>query len=202
MTCNNFGKKKRGMGCRDPLDELILSDNMSEDERFNAIILHYKTGQRKGECNSAFHRAKTALTIDDAIKIATAQNCEKRKEPHQYRIQDENLAKFCNNLLQKKYTFKSVVCFSDLHRIISECKVDGIGKLCIYDTANRIGAFLGIGPEKVYLHAGTKDGAEKLLGRRLKCDCISKADLPNTFQREDLSCAEIEDILCRYKKYF
>ena len=196
MKCGSLKNKVRSI-CFNSEEELILLEDMSENDRYNAIIDHYK---RQKSCEPDLLDGVT--TLEGAIKVATSQDPEKKKYSHQYKIPHACLALFCNNLLLIKSDVCSVKNFSDLHKVVSRCKVRGIGKLCIYDTADRIGAFLGIRPDKIYLHAGTKDGAEKLLGRKLRCDCISKKDLPDAFQREDLSCAEIEDILCRYKKYF
>ena len=42
---------------------------------------------------------------------------------------------------------------ADIHRF---------GKLAVYDTACRLGVYLGLGPEVVYLHAGTTKGAKAL----------------------------------------
>ena len=72
----------------------------------------------------------------------------------------------------------------------------GIGELAVYDITCRIGAFLDIRPERIYLHAGTRDGA-RALGLGLRGASVRKADLPGDFGR--LSPAEIEDCLCIYK---
>ena len=65
------------------------------------------------------------------------------------------------------------------------------------DTALRIGAKLGIRPDRVYLHRGTREGA-----RALKLDAsqatIDVSQLPPAFQR--LDAREIEDCLCIYKE--
>ena len=47
-------------------------------------------------------------------------------------------------------------------KIVEECKVKGFGELSIYDTAVRIGAHLRIEPDKVYLHAGAREGIKAL----------------------------------------
>tara|TARA_B100001146_G_C16182213_1_gene435136 strand:+ start:567 stop:794 length:228 start_codon:yes stop_codon:yes gene_type:complete len=55
---------------------------------------------------------------------------------------------------------------------------------------------LNLNPDKVYLHSGAKVGAEKLLQKRIKTHYIEKSDL-NMFN--ELTCSEIEDILCLSK---
>ena len=54
--------------------------------------------------------------------------------------------------------------------------------------------FLSLSPDHVYLHAGTRKGAQAL---GLQGATVHKNDLPPEFRR--LSPAEIEDCLCIYK---
>lgn len=51
-----------------------------------------------------------------------------------------------------------------LHALVARQlrEVAGIGELYVYDTAFRIGAYLRLPPTRVYLHAGTRDGARAL----------------------------------------
>jgi hypothetical protein len=78
-------------------------------------------------------------------------------------------------------------------------RIPDLGELYYYDTALHIGAKLGLMPVKVYLHAGTKDGA-----RRLKLSCRNKTidfdQLP--IELRCLAPYEIEDFLCIFKKGF
>ena len=67
----------------------------------------------------------------------------------------------------------------------------------IYDTAHRIGAFLGLEPEHVYVHAGTTVGA-KALGLKSIDGWVAMDDLPEVFRK--LKPYEVEDFLCIYKK--
>jgi hypothetical protein len=71
-----------------------------------------------------------------------------------------------------------------------------IGELAVYDTALRIAARFGLEPEKVYVHAGTRDGA-RALGFDRRRSVIEMDELPKPMRR--LSGRETEDLLCRYK---
>ena len=82
-----------------------------------------------------------------------------------------------------------------IHEAISG--LSGIGEVMVYDTAHRIGSYLGLEPEYVYLHAGTRVGAVAL-GFDRSAGWIEIADLPAAFRR--LKPSEIEDCLCIYKK--
>jgi hypothetical protein len=75
----------------------------------------------------------------------------------------------------------------------------GLGELYFYDTALRIGAKLGVLPQAVYLHAGTRAGATTL-GLIVDGSVLLKSELPELPQK--LQPHEVEDVLCIYKKYF
>jgi hypothetical protein len=70
--------------------------------------------------------------------------------------------------------------FDDLLILLEETvgEISDIGPLYEYDTALRIGSFLDRQPERVYLHAGTREGA-KIFG--LDGRSIEKSDLPASF---------------------
>jgi len=59
---------------------------------------------------------------------------------------------------------KAVENFDDLYDIIKECSAAKrqFGQLSIYDSAVRIGAFLGIKPDFVYIHTGVRAGVAVL----------------------------------------
>jgi hypothetical protein len=88
--------------------------------------------------------------------------------------------------------------FEQLHKLVRRTvePIPGVGELYVYDTALRIGAKLGVSPEMVYLHAGTRKGA-KNLGFKSSCDTISITELPRALHK--LEPREIEDLLCIYK---
>jgi hypothetical protein len=77
--------------------------------------------------------------------------------------------------------------------------IQGIGELYIYDASLRIGACLGLAPERVYLHAGTRAGAGKLgllprsRGRR---EWLEPRELPAPLRH--LPPSDVENLLCIY----
>jgi len=93
--------------------------------------------------------------------------------------------------------------FDTLFRIINNVgsKIDGIGDMLIYDAAERIGEYLSLSPDKIYLHAGTREGAEKILGE-IDGSTIKKEMFPEPIRSSNLSCADIESMLCMYKDIF
>lgn len=74
--------------------------------------------------------------------------------------------------------------------------ISGLGDLYYYDTARRIGAFLGHYPVRVYLHRGTKAGA-RALGLDHKKRYLNMIGLPKELRR--LEPRHVEDFLCRFK---
>jgi len=69
-------------------------------------------------------------------------------------------------------------------------------EVTVYDTACRVGAYLGIEPKLVYLHAGVRKGA-KALGFKGSLPFISPSKLPKEFRK--LKPDEIENCLCIYR---
>ncbi len=74
--------------------------------------------------------------------------------------------------------------------------LSGIGELYVYDTALRIGAFLNLTPQRVFLHRGTRLGAQAL-GLSPNAKAFDIAVFPEALRV--LPPHEVEDILCLYK---
>ena len=84
------------------------------------------------------------------------KNYNKRGIPFEISKQvRDNLIKRMNDILKAR-------SFDEIYQIVTDCKVKGFGELSIYDTALRISSHLNIEPDKVYLHAGSRKGAELL----------------------------------------
>jgi len=136
-------------------------------------------------------------TLPDAItKAALAELPNGGRFSHQWRIPGPVLAQARDTLLKLDYS--TVRTFAELYEKVAAAlrPIRGIGLLTIYDTAHRIGAFLKLSPEQVYLHAGVRTGAKALgLGDwRAK---LSMSVFPQEFQR--LRPEQVEDCLCIYK---
>lgn len=86
--------------------------------------------------------------------------------------------------------------FHDLYSWIESVasRVNGIGCTTTYDVARRLGVWMGLKPELVYLHAGTGEGAKKL-GVTGKTAPLS--DFPEEIQ--ELGATHAENFLCIYK---
>lgn len=166
------------------------------DKDLRPLVREYKTRFRPG--GREFVASYGGLSsMGEAIRrAALAIRPDGKRESHQRRIPRAVLAEFARRILRKKARIERCRGFGQILEIVDRCKVSGIGKLTVYDTALRIGAALGKAPDKIYLHAGTRIGAGKL-GLDVSAECIDMADLPAPLR--ELEPREAEDFLCIYK---
>lgn len=134
-----------------------------------------------------------------AIRVAAlALNRHGKKREHQWRIAPGTLEAWRTQLAKKAHYLHSCNDFEGLLRIAQKAakRIMGIGGLTVYDTTLRIGAYMRKAPSKVYLHAGSRDGA-KALGFDSNRAFIFPRELPGAFRK--LKAHEIGDCLCVYK---
>lgn len=109
--------------------------------------------------------------------------------------------------------------FDLLHHRFDELKPKGIGPVTVYDVATRVGAYLGVEPQSLYLHAGVRDGYRSLLvalnrgepgGPMTRTYKEIKADVSAAYIRREgwpaplraLTADEAEDFCCTYRTEF
>jgi hypothetical protein len=174
-----------------------MKENMN-DRKIESIIKAYKIW-RPDNPDTWLTDCSNVKTTSQAIDLgAKARNLAKKKHGHQKRIPNSTLDSFAVAILDKLDKVENAKSFDELISVIESCRIKGISDLAIYDTAHRIGSFLGQQPQKVYIHRGTRTGAEIFCGK-IKGNCITIDKLPKPFQDSDLTAADIEDILCIYK---
>lgn len=165
-----------------------------------SIISDYFSNGNKGAIEEeAFF--VSCQTLEQAISYAGLARNSKYKFPHQYRVKNEALEGSRMVLLQSIGRIQVCESFHQLFLLVESLigPINGIGPLTIYDTAFRIGIKLGLFPEYIYLHAGTKEGARNL-GLYTNEPYLEICQVPNTFQK--LKSSEIENIFCIYKDRF
>jgi hypothetical protein len=141
-------------------------------------------------------------SLEAVIRVAVmSKNKNGKTESHQRRIYKDVYPNFLKNLLNVKDKIKNTRNFDELINIIFSNKPSGVGDLFCYDVALRIGYKLNKLPEKIYIHAGTKIGLEKLLKRKIYEKTIEKRKLPEPFCSCELTSDQLEDFFCIYKKY-
>jgi len=170
-------------------------------QRFKNIIKHYKNWKANNPDRCIENCINQAILANAVERAALSVDASGKKHRHQYRLQRQTLAAFANNLINNLHHISTVNDFEELIQLVRAAKILGIGELAVYDVAVRIGAYLNIWPEKIYLHAGTRVGTEALIGN-VKGETIEKDLLPADFRSPNLSCYELEDMLCIYKKLF
>jgi hypothetical protein len=149
----------------------------------------------QGELEWFAHQPSLAQTIRTAALAVTSQG---KRYSHQRRITKAALQQALEILLNQERKIHRSRNFGDLFNLIDRAltPVRGIGELYIYDTSLRIGAKLNLSPTRVYLHAGTRDGARSL-GADAAAVTVDMAALPP--ESYCLEPHEIEDILCIFK---
>ncbi len=137
-------------------------------------------------------------SLADAIKIAVlSRDIENKKHKHQYRIENTQLLMFLEKISSFEDKIHVVKNFDELYNLIVKEKIIGIGPLALYDIALRIGYYIEVKPDVIYLHAGAKTGAINFFGRKIKTDYLTKDEfLAKSDDFKNFSCEEIEAFLC------
>ena len=144
-----------------------------------------------------------SLNLDSAIANAgRAKTPEGKRHPHQCRLKKKTLEEVTRKLKEKAGSIKECESFESLHRLLQQWigQIKGVAELMLYDTALRLGFYLELLPEEVYLHAGTREGAKNLKLRYTR-DTLPLSDFSGELQVfQPLKPYELEDCLCIYRE--
>lgn len=165
---------------------------------FQNILDDYRLREKDRHITHCKNQKNLVMAIDVA---ACSLDAEGRLHPHQYRVGYKTLKQFADHLKSFEKELNQARDFDELLNIIYDNRTFQIGPLTAYDIAERLGIYLGKIPNKVYLHCGAKEGAIRLLGQRGNKKYLLVTDFPKAWQKAKLNAQEIENILCRYKKY-
>ena len=139
-------------------------------------------------------------SLREAIETATrAIKRDRKRYDHQFRIWRSAIPRAVAALLALEDRIARIESFDELLRLITEQLRDipGVGELYYYDTAFRVGVYLGVYPTRVHLHAGTRVGARKLLPTvDHRKDALDKGELPPELRTRPPYI--VENILCIY----
>jgi hypothetical protein len=155
--------------------------------------------RRRDDAREELNHFRRQPDFRSAIRTAAlALNSVNHKHAHQWRIPRATLKAWRTELSRRASSLQSCNDFEELMQIARKVgkSIWGIGELTVYDTVHRIGAYLRKAPSKVYLHAGTREGA-KAIGINGSRTFILPDEMPRPFRR--LKAYEIEDCLCIYK---
>jgi hypothetical protein len=161
------------------------------------LVRHYTINHRP-RSRDELEWFTTRSSLEDTIKFAALANANGKRLSHQRRIKNENLEKARVILLSAIDDIQHCQSFDELLNLVENelHDIHGLGELYAYDTALRIGSKLGLLPEKIYLHAGTRKGA-KTLGLDWKARALEMVAMPDELQ--ELEPHEVEDFLCIYE---
>jgi len=166
-------------------------------EHLRSLIREYNK-ERAPRLDNRLAEYRGILSLAEVIERAGISANGKRL-PHQYRIKKTVMAEVRDRILEQEEALARSRSFEAVRAIVQACSVKGFGELTVYDTALAIAAHMGLYPERVYLHRGTKDGA-RALGLPYKAGSLSLAELPEPLR--NLDPLHVENFLCIYKNDF
>ena len=184
-------------GCIDPKKWCLLARTPS------AVVVHYvRCQQRAYDLELAWFRSQQSL-YRLVSKAALARSRGKRLD-HQRRVHRYAIAQSFRLLRSNLASIQACSTFSQLHALLIHLlhAVDGIGPVYLYDTALRIGMGFrpALLPTEVYLHAGSLEGARRVLRlRRLRGGILPMSKFAPIFGTS-LQAHEIENLLCLYRE--
>jgi hypothetical protein len=170
--------------------------------KLERIIKHYKLKSRK-PIDSLILFCKAQKTLKEAIEVA-GKSIDENNKTHfrQRRVEKSELNRLAEGLLLRENEIKAAKDFDEIYSIVNATKNEYITEITVYDVAQRIGTYMNIVPDKIYLQSGTRTGAENLLGHLGDKKYLFREDLPSPFQRPDFTLEDIEDMLFQYKDEF
>lgn len=164
---------------------------------YDELVAHYLSEQ-KAKADNELRWFRMQRKVHDAVRLAgLASGPYGKRFVHQYRIPRRTLQRASRELLRNLRRLGRCRSFDELLVVVEETigPINGIGPLMVYDTSLRIGARLGLPPRRIYLHAGTRHGAEAL-GLGSGAASIGLDQLPGRLS--SLTAEQAEDILCLY----
>ena len=172
---------------------------------FDAILRSFAADAQRRDAENEWWQAHE-LSLSDTIRRAGLSMIPGKtrliRHGHQCRLPGTVISEATQAILTLESEIAAASDFDELHSLVrAACSsVQGTGPLYCYDVAHRIGLHLGIEPDTVYMHTGTREGAKALgidvAGRAY----IRVSELPKPLHV--LTAAEAEDVLCIYKSWF
>lgn len=174
---------------------------MLAPQAWNELLADYEAEHAPKE-RTQVNWFREQSSIGEAIQIAArAVDRNGRRFDHQRRIRKQAIDATMKVLLANSANIGHTRRFGELLELLEHLlsPINGIGELYCYDCAARIGAYLNISPDRVYLHAGTRKGA-RVLGLAYQRRSLEVTEMPEALQSR--SPRELENILCIYASDF
>jgi hypothetical protein len=131
-------------------------------------------------------------------QLPSGRGAKLLRHPHQRRIPGAILAEAARILGNREVELAAARTFDRVLEIVDDAisPIPGVGELLVYDVAYRVGGFLGLQPDRVYLHPGTREAAHAL-GLPTNRGSIPLSEFPAALR--SLRADQIEDVLCIYR---
>ena len=144
-----------------------------------------------------------ASSFEEAVyRACRCRNEEGKKHNHQSKVQDVTLDMWARVIMGNVLP-NEMKSFDQLFDRLGELLIWGIGPVTHYDVATRIGAYLKLEPEQLYLHAGVLDGWKLLYPNGYwpngKNHRLAREHWP--IELQSLPADQVEDLLCAYRSF-
>jgi hypothetical protein len=122
---------------------------------------------------------------------------------HHQSKQAGQLPAYAEVLVGIRHQLEDCESFHELYLALRSNTIWGVGPQCWYDISTRIGAYLSLEPEKLYMHTGVLMGLQALnkAGYEINLrnrEWIEVSELPTSLRRVKPDFAE--DFLCSYRE--
>lgn len=170
------------------------------------IAEDYRAGAERRAREAAWWAAEGHPFAEVLDRAGRARMANGHRHPHQRRLTQQAIEGCLAGLCGIATDLERTRRFHEAFDLVQSAfrSVRGAGELAVYDATDRICARLGhVSEHVIYLHAGARVGARRLLGGRIpNGDAwgIMYHQVPGGFR--EFSTHEIEDILCLYKDDF
>lgn len=185
--------------------ERLFKDEPPREEltSLSAIVRDWKwrfvEGDAKRFRDEVVEYCRDADDFIEAVERAVASRRPNGKmHNHQSKVKEVDRRRF-GYAIVNAIDPASVADFDSFYDRLREIRPKGIGPVTLYDVATRIGAYLEVEPERLYLHAGVADGWRTLglpvnrsWGGRVPRELWPKP-------LRELPADQVEDLLCCYR---
>jgi hypothetical protein len=183
--------RERWQACRATADGIL-----ARQPTLSQIVEAYRRDHQVGARAELDFYRHLPSTHEALARAARAERPDGKRHDHQRRISKQAMREVGRRI--PGLSTEEVRTFQELLERIETLigAIEGVGELMVYDTSLRIGAKVGVQPDRVYLHAGTREGA-RALGLATDRGFLFVEELPLQLRR--LKPREVEDLLCIYK---
>jgi hypothetical protein len=141
--------------------------------------------------------------VEAVRRAVEARDANGKHHNHQSKVDITARRKFGARIVKRRKRIEHMREFDRIHDCLDSFKPYGVGPVTVYDVAVRLGAYMGIVPQSVYLHAGVRLGLKALMPDDPEILKLKRVPL-DMFPKElaALPADDVEDILCTYREVF